>query len=293
METMWIWYALLVMVTWGIGDVFAKKGMQKISPVWNNILAVCFAVFVWIPFALFHGGTFSSLTRFDLLLSSIIALLYLTYYYAIERGKLILTATLLSTYQVTAVILSIIFLGERPTLIQFVAILLIAAGTFLISSDEVRRLLKILKTKTSEIKISWVVWGLFGGFCNGIGDFLSKIGVVKTGPYNFLLALAIGYTLSIGINLLFDKKGLKRSPWKAPKLFIYTLIGTGFVELGLIALNLAFETGPASLISPIISSSIVVTVILAALFLKEKITKIELFGVVATITGILLLSLTG
>ena len=289
---MWIWYALLVMVTWGIGDVFAKKGMQKISPVWNNILAVGFAIFFWVPFALFHGGSFLSLTRFDLFLSSIIALLYLTYYYAIERGKLILTATLLSTYQVTAVILSIIFLHERPSTVQLLAILLIIVGTFLISSDEVRRLLTILKTKTSEIKLSWVVWGLFGGFCNGVGDFLSKIGVVKTGPYNFLLALAVGYVLTIGINLLFDKKGLKRSPWKAPKLFIYTLVGTGFVELGLIALNLAFETGPASLVSPIISSSIVVTVILAALFLKEKVTKIELYGVLTTIFGILLINIS-
>ena len=287
---MWIWYALLVMVTWGIGDVFAKKGMQKISPVWNNILAVGFAIFVWIPYAYLKGGSFTQLTGIDFFLASTIALLYLTYYYAIERGKLILTATLLSTYQVTAILLSIIFLHERPTTAQYIAILLIVIGTFIISSDEVRRLLTILKTKTSEIKISWVVWGLFGGFCNGVGDFLSKIGVVKTGPYNFLLALAIGYVLSIGINLLFDKKGLKRSPWKAPKLFIYTLVGTGFVELGLIALNLAFETGPASLVSPIISSSIVITVILAALFLKEKITKIELFGVIATILGILLLS---
>lgn len=290
---MWIWYALLVMVTWGIGDVFAKKGMQKISPVWNNILAVGFAVFVWIPFAYFHGGSFLSLTGIDLLIASFIALLYLTYYYAIERGKLILTATLLSTYQVTAVILSIIFLGERPTLIQSIAIFLIIIGTFLISFDEIRRLLSLLKTKTSEIKMSWVVWGLFGGFCNGVGDFLSKIGVVRTGPYNFLLALAIGYVLSIGVNLLFDRKGIRRSPWKAPKLFIYTLIGTGFVEVGLIALNLAFETGPASLVSPIISSSIVVTVILAALFLKEKVTKIEFLGLITTISGIILLSVTG
>lgn len=289
---MWIWYALLVMVTWGIGDVFAKKGMQKISPVWNNILAVCFAVFVWIPFALFHGGSFLSLSGMDFVLSSIIALLYLTYYYAIERGKLILTATLLSTYQVTAVILSVIFLGERPTLVQIIAIFLIIAGTLLISYDEIQRLFTIIKTKSSEVKLSWVVWGLFGGFCNGVGDFLSKIGVDKTGPYNFLLALAIGYTLTIGVNLLFDKKGLKRSPWKSPGLFIYTLIGTGFVELGLIALNLAFETGPASLVSPIISSSIVVTVVLAALFLKEKITKIELYGVITTIVGIILLSIT-
>ena len=36
----------------------------------------------------------------------------------------------------------------------------------------------------------------------------------------------------------------------------------------------------------------VVTVILAALFLKEKVTKIELFGVLTTILGILLLSIT-
>lgn len=283
---MWFWYALSVMVMWGLGDVIAKKGLSRISPVWNNILAVGFALAGWVPFALFHGATL----RFDstnLILAFTIALLYLTYYYAIERGKIILTATLLSTYQATSYILSVLILHEQNTLFQNLAVVIIIAGTFLISGEEMKKLLA--DRFRGMIHQSWIFWGLLGGLANGIGDFLSKVGVMRVGPYDFLLLLAMGYVLTIGVNILFDRKGLARSPVRHPSLFFFTLVGTAFVELGIVPMSLAFETGPASLITPIASASLGVTIVLAWIFLRERVTWIQMLGVITTIGGLFLM----
>lgn len=288
--SMWIVYALIVTVTWGIGDVIAKKGLKKISPVWNNLLAIVFAVFGWVPFALSRGASFLTITPSSLLLACTIALLYLTYYYAIWKGKLILTVTLLSTYQATAFILSVVILREQNSFLQWIAVTLIIIGTFFISIEEFLRIVKNRKYR-GDFQFSWLFWGFLGGIANGVGDFLSKIGVVRQGPYDFLLTLAVAYLLVNGFNAVLDKEGLKQSPFRYPQLFIFTFLGTGLVELGLIALSLAFEKGPASLVSPIASSSIVVTIILAALFLREKITRTQLGGVLATIIGIILVSI--
>lgn len=286
---MWVVYSLIVTLTWGIGDVIAKKGLKKISPVWNNLLAVFFAVVGWMPFAVIRGATFSAVTPTNLFFASIIAFLYLTYYYAIWKGKLILTTTLLSTYQATAFILSVIILHEQNSLTQWIAVVCIIAGTFLISMEEFIRMFQRTKERVN-VKTSWLFFGFLGGVANGVGDFLSKVGVMRQGPYNFLLTLAMAYLLVNGLNAIMDRKGLTQSPFRYPSLFIYTFIGTGLVELGLIALSLAFENGPASLVSPIASSSIVITVVLAAIFLKEKISRHQLSGVCLTIVGILLLS---
>lgn len=283
---MWFWYALSVMVMWGLGDVIAKKGLSKISPVWNNILAVAFALVGWVPFALWHGATLT-FGPTDLVLAATISLLYLTYYYAIERGKIILTAALLSTYQATSYVLSVLLLHEQNTLFQNLAVVIIIIGTFLISGEEMKKLLD--NHVREAIHRSWIFWGLLGGFANGVGDFLSKVGVVRVGPYNFLLLLALGYVLTIGVNILFDRRGLARSPLQHPALFFFTFLGTALVELGIIPLSLAFETGPASLITPIASASLGVTIVLAWIFLRERVTWIQMLGVITTIGGLFLM----
>jgi drug/metabolite transporter (DMT)-like permease len=63
----------------------------------------------------------------------------------------------------------------------------------------------------------------------------------------------------------------------------------GIIELGAVALvNYGLTIVDAILITPIASALSIVTITLAIVFLKEKVTKPQGFGIVAAIAGIVL-----
>ena len=63
----------------------------------------------------------------------------------------------------------------------------------------------------------------------------------------------------------------------------------GILETFAIAsVNYGLEFGDLILVSPISSALSIVTITMAVIFLKEKITKTQTLGIVVTITGIVL-----
>ena len=69
----------------------------------------------------------------------------------------------------------------------------------------------------------------------------------------------------------------------------YLVVLMGMIEAGAVALvNYGLKIGDAILITPIASALSIVTITLAVIFLKEKVTKLQGIGVLATIVGIIL-----
>ena len=56
--------------------------------------------------------------------------------------------------------------------------------------------------------------------------------------------------------------------------------------LGLIAIALAYQHGLASLVSPVIASHVLITAVLATLFLKERLLTIQRIGILFTLIGV-------
>jgi drug/metabolite transporter (DMT)-like permease len=71
-----------------------------------------------------------------------------------------------------------------------------------------------------------------------------------------------------------------------------TIIFMGIVEVGAVAVvNYGLTIGDAILITPIASALSIVTIGLAVLFLKDKITKFQGLGIIAAIVGIIITAL--
>jgi uncharacterized membrane protein len=63
----------------------------------------------------------------------------------------------------------------------------------------------------------------------------------------------------------------------------------GIIEAGAVALvNFGLTIGDAILITPIASALSIVTITLAIIFLKEKVTKLQGVGIIIAIAGIIL-----
>ena len=102
--------------------------------------------------------------------------------------------------------------------------------------------------------------------------------------------LVIFFTQPIIIYLyaLITKQKIKLP--KTPKLtFSSTVIGF-FAAGGYIGYSLGIQKGLASLTAPVAAAFPAITVVLARILFKEKITPLQTFGIIAIISGVILLS---
>lgn len=273
----WLIFALSAALIWGVGQILIKKGFEHTTPFFNNFLATLFGCLIFIPFALIGGVNWSLFPKLIFLAIFAEAPL-LIYYYAAEKGEISLTGTLMSIYPVFVILLSTIFLGETITILQKFAILIIISGSFLIS-----------KPKNFALKPEpWVWWGLIAAVMIGFGDFMGKVVLTRSDLYSFMFAFSLAYVISTVVLYFIDKKGRKFTNIKQKKM-IPTLTGTFLLEVGTLFLYLGFNYGKASLVSPVTSAYVAITFILAIIFLKEKVTKTQLLGVLFAAVGVILI----
>lgn len=280
---MWFFFSLLAALLWGVGQVFAKRGLSYTSPLFNNLLATVVDVVFWMPVALTGGVEFG---KFPAVfpLAVVAGATYFVYYYVITKGEISLTGTIQATYPLTTIILSAIFLHEQTNLFQKLATLLVISGSILIAIPNDKNLLK--KFQFAD----WVYWAIAGSILIGFGDFLAKVAINKSNAYTWLFFLALAYLPCAFINFLLDKKGRFIPEFNLKKL-LPSIIGVAMIGIGIIPFNLAFQYGLASLVGPISSSYVVLTAILAFVFLKERINRIQLLGILSTFSGIVLLGI--
>lgn len=279
---MWFYYALLSAALWGIGEVLVKKGQSSFAPFGDNVIATFIQIFFVTPFILFFLGINLATISAAWPYAFLVATLYMTFYYVISKGQISLTATVLSGYPLVTVILSFLFLHEVLTALQIFAVVMIISGTIILALPA-----KISK-KSLRHPQQWLIWGIGGAVIIGIVQLLTKIGTAHSDGNTFTFLMGLSYVPALLICALFDKKGrnIKKMKWKSSAI---SLIGVGMIEFNLIPLNLAFATGPASLVSPVSTLNSVIMVIFAVKFLKEHITKIQYLGIATTIAGTILI----
>lgn len=281
---LWLLFALLTALFWSIGETFAKKGFDFISPLWSNIFAGITGLFIWIPIALIGTGFHLQVPSVGVLfIIFLTGVCYMSYYYAISKGKLALTGTLFEIYPIFTIILSFIFLHERLLSYQAFGIIMTLLGILFIVWPSKKEIGKIHD-------YTWVLWGLFGAFLEGTGDFFAKITDTSIGGYSQMFFLVLLFQIVLVLNYFLDKKG-RKLPKFSIKEFWPSIIGTAGVTTGTACLIFALQYGEASKVTPVTAAAPAVVVILAVLFLKERINKRQVVGILGVILGVLLVSL--
>lgn len=279
---LWFIYALATACFWGIGQIFLKKGFVYLGPFWNNALATLCAFLLFIPFALLNGINLSKISPFTYLIIFIIPFGYKIYYYALDKEKVALSGTIIATYPLITLLLSYIFLGERINPYQKIAISLVILGTvFIAFPAQKQSLIQILKSKF------WLYWAFAHVITAGSADFLSKLAINSIGAFNYLFLFPLFDILAMLSLATIDRGGRKIPQVKIGKI-LPTFVGVFMIQAGIITFTLGFAHGPASLVAPSSSIYATITVVLAFLFLKEKVTKTQLAGIILTIIAIIL-----
>ncbi len=281
-----LWFPLAIgaAIFWSVGQILIKRGFETIPPLWNNILNDLLSLFIYIPAALLLGR-FSiarppSIVFIYVFLSS---MLYHVFFYAISKGQISLTGTVVSGYPVATIVLSYFFLNERLTLFQYAGIALILSGCVTVALPENHPLHK-------SRNYSWILWGMAGAVTIGTGDFITKLSINIVGAYTHIVFLALVSNGVSWLNFLLDGKN-RKTPVFSRRCFLGTFIGIIIHLTGAVLFLIAFNYGKVSLIVSVSSVYPALVALMAVKFLDEKISAKQAGGIATAIIGLILIGI--
>ena len=275
------------MFGWGIydflGGVFAKQIGSFKSLFWSQ-LASLFSIFLLA--IVFRSSVNTPVLV--IILSLIAAVLYsagyLFFFKGFELGNMSIIAATMNLWTVFTMLFSFIFMGQRLSAFQTLGVLMIIFGATLAS-------LNWSEIKNQKLQLSaGVKEAVFGAFFFGVFWNVSEVISEKVGWLSTTLFIKFGIILFLPIFSLLVKQGIGLTKTSTKTKTIILLMGV--IETGAVALvNYGLTIGDAILITPIASALSIVTITLAIIFLKDKVTKLQGFGIITAIVGIIVTAL--
>lgn len=284
---MGIIFAVLNAVLLGLANFLLKKSFKDFPPSVAFFIFSVFAVLIWGSIGLFLGVQFDNLLLgiFVGVISAILG--QAIYIYVLEKGELSITATILSSFSIYTILFSMLVLGERPSTITMVFISLTILGTIIVTLPE--------KFNKKELqKISLILWAVLAAICIGAADTLTKFYIDKTSVGSFLFFVSFSQLAISLLYLRWDKQPLEQFKDIFHKFqeYKYAIVGSLCITISTMFLFLSFNFTLASIASPIASSYPIFTIILAILFLKEKISIKNGIGLFLVLLSIIMIGAT-
>lgn len=295
---MWLLFSILTVIFWGTSETIFKKSSKGDEHSVVHLLAyngIFFGISGIIYMLIVYKGfdfDFMNMLRY-LPIAAVYILSMFSYYQAMKRVKISLISPIVNSSCVITVLLCIFVLGQYPTPVQLVAIVLIIGSIIMLSlnknnDEDVEKDLKPSKTKLS-IFIIGIICALGYFVLDGLASFLDEFtleGAMR--EEDMLISYALIY-LVVGIGCyIYLKVKDKNYRIHMDKLkFAGSIVETAGQYMYIYALG----SGDASIISPFVASYSVVTIILSRMFLKEKLRAYQYIWIALIMIGVVILSL--
>lgn len=270
------------MFGWGIYDFLGGVYTKQIGPFksffWSQLAGSISTLLLLLVFA-----TSLKLPALVIVLLPVAAILYsagyLFFFKGFELGNVSIVAATMNLWAVFTMLFAFLFMGQRLSTIQTVGVFMILVGVTLAS-------LNWSEISNQGFKLSsGVKETVMGAFFFGIFWNVSEIITEEIGWLLTTLFVKFGIVLFLMIFTFFIKRELNVSNVSAKTK--YMIGAMGIIEAGAVAVvNYGLTIGDAILITPISSALSVVTIGLAIIFLKDKITKLQGLGILTAIAGI-------
>ena len=271
------------MFGWGIydflGGVFAKQIGAFKSLYWSQLAGL---ISIFLLAAAFKPDL--NIPPFVMVLSLIAAILYsagyLFFFKGFEIGNVSIIAATMNLWAVFTMFFSFTFMGQRLSALQTAGVVMIVLGATLASvnwSD--------IKKQRFQLSAG-VKEAVFGAFFFGVFWNVSEVISEEVGWLYSTLFIKFGIIVFLSLFSLLVKRELRLS--NVPAKTKQVIILMGVIEAGAVALvNYGLTIGDAILITPIASALSIVTITLAIIFLKDKLTTTQGLGVGTAIIGII------
>ncbi len=275
------------MFGWGLYDFLGGVFAKQIGPIksffWSQLAGLISALVLALILT-----TSLNLSIPTIVLLPIAAILYSTgyllFFKGLEIGNVSIVAATMNLWAVFTMLFAFLFMGQRLSTIETLGVLMIISGATCASinwSDIRNRKFQL----SSGVKET-VMGALFFGIFWNISDVISEeIGWLLT-----TLLVKAGIVLCLLIFSMLVKREIGLAKTAARTKYVLAIMGT--IEAGAVAaVNYGLTIGDAILITPISSALSVVTITLAIIFLKDRVTQLQRFGIFTAIGGIIITAL--
>jgi drug/metabolite transporter (DMT)-like permease len=288
---MGILLGLVTAVTWGGSDFLARFATHRIGTL-RTMLYMQFLWLLLLSAALPRLGGFGHLAdgsgwqpwAWGALAGCVNAVSTLSLYRSFEIGKMSVVAPLSASYPALTVTLSLLS-GEKLTLVRAAGILFIMLGVALVAGGE-----RPPDTDDHEaVRRSGkgIGWALCSAAGFGLLFWLLGIRIIpRVGAAQTVWMIRLTCTLVAAAIILFARR-----PIGLPRDSRWTAVGMGTGDTtAFVVSNRGMQIEQVAVISVLGSLYGAVTVGLAALFLREHVSRWQAAGIVAIFAGILLIS---
>ena len=286
---MWLFYAIGSAFFAGVTSILVKCGIRKTdSTVATAVRTIVILVFSWIM--VFVAGSQDQISEisgrtllFLILSGAATGASWLCYFKALQIGDINKVVPIDKSSTVLTILLALIFLGEGVSLPKAVAVVVIAAGIFLMIEKK-----DVEETKSG--KGGWFLYAAGSAFFASLTAILGKIGI--TGVESNLgtaIRTCVVLVMAWLMVLVTGKQGEVKKIGRKELVFICCSgIATGASWL---CYYRALQEGPASVVAPVDKLSVLVTVAFSYFVFGGKLGKKEAAGLVLLTAGTVVMAL--
>ncbi|MCL2057254.1 MAG: EamA family transporter [Oscillospiraceae bacterium] len=281
---MWLLLAFASALFAGLTSILAKIGIKDTnSDLATALRTVVVAVFAW--FMTFVAGSYADIASVSpisllfLILSGLsTGASWLCYFRALRLGDVSKVVPIDKSSTILTMLLAFIFLGEGLTWQKAAAMLIIAAGTYLMTVHR--------GTAQKEKSRAWLFYAALSALFAALTAILGKIGIQDVEAnlgtaVRTLVVLAMAWAIVLAGGKHRGLPQISRRSW----LFLgLSGLATGGSWL---CFYRALQTGPASVVVPIDKLSIVITVAFGYFVFGEKLGRRAAAGLAMITVGTL------
>ena len=286
---MWLFYAIGSAFFAGVTSILAKCGIRKTdSTVATAVRTIVILIFSWI-IVLIVGSQdqiteISGRTLLFLILSgAATGASWLCYFKALQIGDINKVVPIDKSSTVLTILLALIFLQEGISLPKAAAVVVIAAGIFLMIEKK-----DVQETKSG--RGGWFLYAAGSAFFASLTAILGKIGITGV-ESNLGTAIRTCVVLVMAWVMVFvtgKQDEVKKIGRKELVFICCSGIATGASWL---CYYRALQEGPASVVAPIDKLSVLVTVAFSYFVFGERLGRKQAVGLVVLTAGTVAMAL--
>ncbi len=280
---LWLPPTLSAMLMWGVAQGLVKKYIGEVPPARfcmyygfaNAAVSLAFWALQDAPPA--FAAESRGFAIFALLAYTLDGIAWIFYYQSIVHGPISIVGTLSAAYPALTVILARIFLGEVLGPLQLAGVLAVIGGCLALAYTPP-------EAQGKRTQRRWMAYAGVALLLWGVNGTLVRHAYQLAGAHeaNMALFLAIGGLATLGVyGVLFGRRqgSAARGEWVRACGPMATMAG------GSLLTALAYQKGPASIVTPLSGAYPVVTLAFAWAVLKERPNRIQWSGIVAVLAG--------
>ncbi len=285
---MWLCLAFLSALFAGVTAILAKCGIRNVpSDLATALRTVVVLFFSWVM--VFVVGSQNTIGEIPAKAAAFLVLSglstgasWLCYFHALQIGDVNKVTPVDKSSTIITMLLAMLFLGETPTWLTLVAMVLIAVGTYL--------MIERRSSSGQSTGKSWLVYAFGSALFAALTAIFGKVGMTEV-ESNLGTALRTVVVLVLAWAIVFARGQQKDIPSIDGKSWLFLILSgftTGASWLCYYG-ALHDEASRASVVAPIDKLSILVTILFSRVFLKERLSKKAFAGLVLLVGGTLLL----